>query len=109
MKKIVLVSTFCNSEEKQNVLKETVLKVKEIGLDIMVISPNFIPIRQDIIDLCDFFFYTKENPLLGWPIRQYTHWYEMPISDGKICCIHRGFYDYGWAALYQTKKLSQFI
>ena len=108
MKKIVLVSTFCNNEEKQNVLKETVLKVKEMGMDIMVISPNFIPIRQDIIDLCDFFFYTKENPLLGWPIRQYTHWYEMPISEGKICCIHRGFYDYGWAALYQTKKLSQF-
>jgi len=108
MKKIVLVSTFCNNEEKQNVLKETVLKVKEMEMDIMVISPNFIPIRQDIIDLCDFFFYTKENPLLGWPVRQYTHWYEMPISDKKTCCIHRGFYDYGWAALYQTKKLSQF-
>ena len=64
MKKIVLVSTFCDNEEKQNVLKETIVKVKEIGMDVMVISPNFIQIRQDIIDLCDFFFYTKENPLL---------------------------------------------
>ena len=107
MKKIVLVSTFCDNEEKQNVLKETVAKVKEIGMDIMVISPNFIQIQQDIIDLCDFFFYTKENPLLKWPIRQYTHWYEMPTANGEICCIHRGFADYGWAALYQTKKLSQ--
>jgi hypothetical protein len=107
MKKIVLVSTFCDNEEKQNVLKETVAKVKEMGMDIMVISPNFIQIQQDIIDLCDFFFYTKENPLLKWPIRQYTHWYEMPTSNGEICCIHRGFADYGWAALYQTKKLSQ--
>jgi hypothetical protein len=107
MKKIVLVSTFCDSEEKQNVLKETITKVKEMGLDVMVISPVFIPIRQDIIDLCDFFFYTKENPLLKWPVRQYTHWYEKPTSDGKVCCIHRGFADYGWAALYQTKKLSQ--
>jgi hypothetical protein len=108
MKKIVLISTFCDNEEKQNVLKETVLKIKEIGLDIMVISPNFITIKQDIINLCDFFFYTKENPLLKYPVRQYTHWYKMPISEGKICCIHRGFDDYGWAALYQTKKLSQF-
>ena len=108
MKKIVLVSTFCDNEEKQNVLKETIVKVKEIGMDVMVISPNFIQIRQDIIDLCDFFFYTKENPLLKWPIRQYTHWYEMPVLNNKICCIHRGFADYGWAALYQTKKLSQF-
>ena len=108
MKKIVLVSTFCNNEEKQNVLKETVTKVKEMGMDVMVISPNFIQIKQEIIDLCDFFFYTKENPLLKWPIRQYTHWFEKPVSDNKICCIHRGFADYGWAALYQTKKLTQF-
>lgn len=108
MKKIVLVSTFCNNEEKQNVLKDTILNVKKIGLDVMVISPNFIKIREDIIDLCDFFFYTKENPLLEWPIRQYTHWYEMPISENKITTLQRGFADYGWAALYQTKKLSQF-
>jgi hypothetical protein len=108
MKKIVLVSTFCDNEEKQNVLKETITKVKEIGMDVMVISPNFIKIKQDIIEMCDFFFYTKENPLLTWPIRQYTHWYEQPVSNGKLCCIHRGFADYGWAALYQTKKLSQF-
>jgi hypothetical protein len=89
-------------------LKETIVKVKEMGMDVMVISPNFIQIRQDTIDLCDFFFYTKENPLLKWPVRQYTHWYEMPVLNNKICCIHRGFADYGWAALYQTKKLSQF-
>jgi len=108
VKKIVLISTFCNNEEKQKVLEETILNIKKIGLDVMVISPNFISIKQNIIDLCDFFFYTKENPLLKWPIRQYTHWYEMPISDNRICCIHRGFSDYGWAALYQTKKLSQF-
>lgn len=107
MKKIVLVSTFCDNEEKQNVLRETILNVKKIGLDVMAISPNFIKINEDIVKLCDFFFYTKENPLLKWPIRQYTHWFEMPVSDGKVCCIHRGFADYGWAALYQTKKLSQ--
>jgi hypothetical protein len=31
----------------------------------------------------------------------------MPISENRITEIHRAFYDYGWAALYQTKKLSQ--
>ena len=107
MKKIVLISTFCDTEKKQNVFKETVLKIKELGIDIMAIAPNFIPIKQEIVDLCDFFFYTKENPLLKWPVRQYTHWYEMPMDNGKIMTLHRGFADYGWAALYQTKKLSQ--
>jgi len=107
MKKIVLVSSFCNNEEKQNVLKDTIMNVKKIGLDVMVISPNFIKIREDIIDLCDFFFYTKENPLLEWPIRMYTHWYQMPISEGRITTLQRGLPDYGWAALHQVKKLSQ--
>jgi hypothetical protein len=107
MKKIVLVSTFCDTEEKQNVFKDTVLKVKELGLDVMAIAPNFIQIKQEIIDLCDFFFYTKENPLLKWPIRAYTHWYEKPIGNNKLIMFHRGFADYGWAALYQVKKLSQ--
>lgn len=107
MKKIVLVSTFCDNEEKQNVLKETLLNIKNIGIDVMVISPIFIKIRQDIIDLCNFFFYTEENPTLKWPIRAYTHWYEMPIEGGRVTTLHRGFADYGWAALHQTKKLSQ--
>ena len=50
---------------------------------------------------------SKENPLLGWPERAHTQWYRMPISKNRITEIHRAFYDYGWAALYQTKKLSQ--
>ena len=54
-----------------------------------------------------FFFYTKENPLLKWPVRAYTHWYEMRLLDGRITTLQRGLADYGWAGLYQVKKLSQ--
>lgn len=107
MKKIVLISTFCDNDEKQNVLYETVEKIKELGLDVMMICPNFLPIKQEIIQLCDFTFFTKENPLLTWPVRQYTHWFEIGISENRICTFHEGHTDYGWAALYQTKKLSQ--
>jgi hypothetical protein len=105
MKKIALISTFCDTEEKQNILKENIIKIKSLGIDVMAISPIEIP--YDITKLCDFFFYTKENPLLGWPERAHTQWYRMPISENRITEIHRAFYDYGWAALYQTKKLSQ--
>lgn len=107
MKKIVLISTFCDTEQKQNVFRDTVIYVKKLGLDVMAISPNFIKIDEDIVEMCDFFFYTKENPLLEWPIRQYTHWFEKQIDETRVCTIHRGFADYGWAALYQTKKLSE--
>lgn len=105
MKRIALISTFCDTQIKLDTLKQNIIKVKEIGLDIMVISPLHIP--KDITDLCDYYFQTKDNPLLEWPIRAYTHWYKYKHSPEKILYIHRGNKDYGWAALYQFKKLSQ--
>jgi hypothetical protein len=106
MKKIALISTFCNTEEKQTILLQNVKKLKEFGIDVMAISPSFIQLPSEIIEACDYFFYTKENPLLVWPERIYTHWYEFPIN-GRTVSLHRGLADYGWAALYQIKKLSQ--
>lgn len=105
MKKVALISTFCDTEIKQNILEENIRKIKSLGIDIICISPIVIP--QHIVDLCDYFFYTKDNPLLKWPIRMYTHWYEMPISQNRITTLQRGLADYGWAGLYQVKKLSQ--
>ena len=106
MKKIALISTFCNTEVKLNTLKQNILKVKDLGIDVMVISPISLP--KPITDLCDYYFQTKDNPLLEWPIRAYTHWYRKEHSSEKILYMHRGLADYGWAALYQVKKLSQF-
>ena len=105
MKRIALISTFCDTQVKLDTLKENIIKVKEIGLDVMAISPLHIP--KDITNLCDYYFETKDNPLLEWPIRAYTHWYKQPTSAGLVT-IHRGMKDYSWAALYQVKKLSQF-
>jgi hypothetical protein len=107
MKKIALISTFCDTEHKKNILHENVEKIKKLGIDVMLISPNFIEIPYKTIAISDFCFYTKENPLLNWPVRSFTHWYEMPIDDDRSTTLHRNFSDYGWAALYQSKKLSQ--
>lgn len=104
-KKIALISTYCNTEEKENILLDNIRKIKKLGIDVMAISP--IKIKQEIVDECDFFIYTKENPLLKWPTRMHTHWYEQPIPGNKITSLHRSFDDYGWAGLYQVKKLSQ--
>ena len=107
MKKIALVSTFCNTQEKQDILLENILKIKELGIDVMALGPNFIQLPPHITEACDYFFYTKDNPLLEWPVRAYSHWYRKEHSPEKILYMHRGLADYGWAALYQTKKLSQ--
>lgn len=106
MKKIALISTFCDTEEKQNVFKTNILKLKELGVDVMAISP--IPISQDIIDICDYFFFTKENPILKWPERANSFWWKNTNKYNKEIIIHRDIDDYGWAALHQTKKLSEF-
>ena len=105
MKKVSLISTFCNTEEKLEVLKQNIIAIKELGLDVIAISP--IPIPQEIVKLCDYFFFTKDNPLLVWPTRMYTHWYVQRLDESKSVVMHRGLADYGWAGLYQVKKLSQ--
>jgi len=107
MRKVVLISSFCDTQEKQDILLENILKIKELGIDVMALGPNFIQLPPRITEACDYFFYTKDNPLLEWPVRAYTHWYRKEHSPEKILYMHRGLADYGWAALYQTKKLSQ--
>ena len=106
MKKIALISTFCDTEEKQNILYENILKLKEFGVDVMALSPNFITLPQHITSSCDYFFYTKDNPLLKWPIRNFSFWKSIKVKNNWVK-MHNNVPDYGWAALYQVKKLSQ--
>lgn len=104
-KKIALVSTYCDNQEKKNVLLELVEKVKSLGVDVMVISP--LPLEKEHIDACDYLYFTKENPILGWPTRLFTFWREYIVGDGKVLTLQRGVGDYSWAALYHIKKLTQ--
>lgn len=105
MKKIVLISSYCDNNEKLNILKKNILTLKNIGLDIMLLSP--ISVGDDIVRLCDFFIYTKENPILRWPVRAHTFWLNFRNKHGDNLFLHRDIDDYSWAALYQTKKLSE--
>jgi hypothetical protein len=104
MKKIALISSYCDSVEKIQILKENILKVKSLGLDTFVISPITLP--SEIIELSNFVFFTKENPLLVWPVRSFTFWKTIFTNDGWVT-MHHNVADYGWAGLYQIKKMSQ--
>lgn len=104
-KKIALVSTYCDTEEKKIIFLDLVKKVKSLGIDVMAISS--LHLDKEIIEACDYLFYTKENPILSWPLRLFTFWKEMQLPDGRITTMHRGVGDYGWAALYHVKKLTQ--
>jgi len=104
MKKIVLISSYCDTQEKINILSENIKVLKSLGLDTLVISPITLP--NEIIEISDFVFFTKENPLLNWPLRGFTFWQTHYSSEGWIT-MHRNVADYGWAGLYQIKKMSQ--
>ena len=104
MKKIALISTFCDTDEKIYTLLKNIKKLKEVGLDTLVISPIKLPSR--VIEISDFVFFTKENPIFNWPQRGFTFWQSVDTSDGWVT-MHRNVADYGWAGLYQVKKMSQ--
>jgi hypothetical protein len=84
---------------------DLVKKVKSLGIDVMAISP--LPLDEEHINACDYLFFTKENPILGWPTRLFTFWREYEVEKGKILTLQRGVGDYSWAALYHVKKLTQ--
>jgi len=105
MKKLALISTFCNSTEKVNVLKENLLVLKDLQVETLVLSP--IPLDEEIIKISTYCFFTKENPVLTWPERANTFWYSNLNAKGEYVEMHRDIDDYGWAGVYQMKKLSE--
>jgi hypothetical protein len=104
MRKIVLISSYCDTQEKIDILYDNIKILKGLDLDTLVISPITLP--EDIIELSDFVFFTKENPLLNWPVRGFTFWETNFSKDGWMT-MHRNVAEYGWAGLYQIKKMSQ--
>ena len=104
MKKVALISTYCDTQEKIDVLIKNIDNVKAYGLDVIVISPIFLP--QYIQTKCDYFFLTKDNPVLDWPGKAMQAWKNILINDKSIT-ITRTYADYGWAGLFQVKKLSE--
>ena len=103
-KNIVLISTYCDTDEKINVLKENNQKIKENDMDVAFISA--IPLPLEVSDLADFSFFTNENPVLDWPQHSMYDWSKHFIND-KIIEIWNTYPDYGWAGLTHVKRLGE--
>jgi len=104
MNKVALISTYCDNQEKLDVLEKNIDNIKKLAIDVIVISPIFLP--QYIQTKCDYFFLTKDNPVLEWPQKAMQAWKNILIN-GKSITITRVYADYGWAGLSQVKKLSE--
>lgn len=100
MKKLALISTYCNTWDKLNALYNTLIKLKELNIDSLVYSP--LPLPSEITNISNFVFITKENPIIHWPERGMVHWKD--IENHRTTLI---LSDYGWASVYQYKKLME--
>lgn len=102
MKRVALFSTYCNSEEKEKTLLNNIRKVKNLGLDVFVIT--VIPLSKEIHDESDYIIYSKENPVPPLDFKSICSW----RSCKNNVTITSFFPDYGYASLLQLKRLIDF-
>lgn len=96
MKKIALIQSHCNNDEKLNILRENIQKLRDVNLDILLFSHITIP--QDIIQSVDYFVYDKSNPIL-WNERRNINWW----ANSKVR-LESSVPDYGWTVFNQIIK-----
>lgn len=104
MKKVALISSFCDSQEKLDVLLKNMKIISDYGLDIILISPFSLP--DEIVNKTTYFFKTNDNPVLHWPIKSMYFWREI-FLNGELFIMSTTTNDYGWAGLTQVKQLSE--
>lgn len=100
--KICLISTYCDTEEKQRILFENIKKIKTVGLDVMIFTPTKLP--YEIYDLCDYVIKSKENHVFDWPKKAYSFWFKGEIK-GKYTELYTSAPDHGFANLIQFKRM----
>jgi len=104
MKKVALISSFCDTQEKIDILKRNIFSVKSMNIDVILISPFYMD--KDVVDMCDYFFVTKDNPVLDWPEKAMYMW-KILFKDEQKIKITTTYSDYGFAGLTQVKQLSE--
>jgi hypothetical protein len=105
MKKIVLINSYCDTEHKINILNKNIDILKSIDVDIMLYSPIILP--EYIIEKCNYFLFNKENKVLHFPQKGVRAFYKF-IDGNKSYIIRKMLMDYGWASIYQFKKMSEY-
>ena len=103
MKKIALITGFCNTEEKLKILHNNILTIKELGLDVMVFSHLYLP--EYINNIIDYTIISKENPVSIWPGKYINQWYLFRFNGAEYH-MSVATPDYGYAVLNQIKRMA---
>lgn len=103
MNKIALISSFCDNQEKLDLLYENIKTIKELEIDVMIFTPFSLP--EEINKLADYVLISKENPVFDWPKKSYYQWSTINIGTKQIN-MSRTYPDYGYAGLIQIKRMA---
>jgi len=61
LREIYIVSTYPNTEEKEKLLNDTVIKFKKLGKDVLITS--HYPVPEYIVEKADYYIYDSKNTL----------------------------------------------
>lgn len=105
MKKLALISSYCNTLHKQEVLNKNIDKFHSMGVDTLLFTPkNLLP--DAILKKPTHCIITEENPIPELNLRSQLV-FKYPISNHNIKHTLI-FEDYGWASLNQIKRLMSY-
>lgn len=92
MKDLIMISSHCNTKEKEAVLRNLVSQVNKHRdiFDLMIVSHTVVP--DDISNKCDLVLYDKKNEILfDWDLRC-KPWFN-PSNTRQIMSIFTGFFN----------------
>lgn len=95
-KKLILIQSHCNTEEKKNYLLSNINKLKNYDVDILLFS--HIPLPIEIISKVDYFVYDKSNPVL-FDERRHHYWWA-----NNFIKLETTVPDYSWTVFNQIIK-----
>jgi hypothetical protein len=92
MKDLIMISSFCDILEKEEMLRNLVnqINTQKDKFDLMIVSHTVVP--DDISGKCDYVLYDKKNELLyDWDLRC-KPWFN-PNNQRQIISIFTGFFN----------------
>ena len=107
-KNLIILTCHCDTDEKLEVLKDNVKKLKQFDFNILIVS--HIPVPFEIQQMVEYFIFDKSNPILHPPLRLFRFWNTRahPTKKGKILKLEANLPDYGWTVFNQFIKSSEF-
>lgn len=102
---LVIITCYCNSKEKEQLLHKNINKIKSHGFDILVVS--HLPLSIEIQNKVEYTIFDKSNPILNYPYRGIAFWKTFTHKNRPIK-IQNVLDDYGWTAFNQIFIASNF-